>query len=116
MRVTEEPVQCDDASLAVAVLRRGSNGHNLYLLTEVLGMGVGEYEGHVGYWDAVDATVLGPTPDGVAWVHQRKGRADACLIRIERAGPDSLIGRATVAWNVSPVAGQALAAAERGMP
>jgi hypothetical protein len=79
-------------------------------------MGVGEYEGHVGYWDAVDATVLGPTPDGVAWVHQRKGRADACLIRIERAGPDSLIGRATVAWNVSPVAGQALAAAERGMP
>jgi hypothetical protein len=108
MRVSEEPVYCDDASLAVAVLCSSSNGYNLYLLSEVLGMGIGEYEVHVGFWDAVGATVFSSLTSGVAWVHQRKG-LEACLIRIERAGPKTLHGRADVTWGVSSVAENALA-------
>lgn len=93
-------VKCDDASIAVAIVHTTPAGHNLYLLSEVLGMGMGEYDTHAGIRDAESTTILN-SDEGSAWVHQRRG-SEVVLIHITRAPADGLGPFAVSTRDVSP--------------
>ena len=84
---------CDDGCLAVAIMRVSSQGHNLYLLSEVLGMGEGAYENQAGIHNA-DTSSISNSLDGVAIIRMVKG-SESCEIEIRRE-KDSLLPKVDI--------------------
>jgi hypothetical protein len=81
---------CDDGSIPVAICRLATFGLEIYPLSEVLGMGLGEYAFKAGLRGAEKVVILNSTI-GVCWVWQFASDQGSCLLKIQRGEKTSLV-------------------------